>query len=56
MKVRKIEDFGPKPDSEVTSARQIRIRYSDFEENYSDPFMRHWIILKNLGQIRLGSF
>ena len=28
MKVCKIEDFGPKPDSEAKSVRQIRIRYS----------------------------
>ena len=50
MKVRNIEDFGPKPKS----IRQIRIRYSGIEEQNSDPFMRHWIIFKNLGQIRLG--
>ena len=55
MKVRKIEDFGPKPDPEAKSVRQIRIRHSDIEEQSSDPSMRHWIILKNLGQIRLGS-
>jgi len=55
MKVQNIEDFGPKSDSEAESAHQIRIRYSDIEEQSSDPFMRHWIIFKNLGQIRLGS-
>ena len=55
MKLRKIEDFEPKPDPEAKSVRQIRIRYSDIEEPNSDPFMRHWIILKNLRQIRLGS-
>ena len=55
MKVRKIENFGPKPDPDAKSVRQIRIRYSDIEEQNSDPFMRHWIILKNLGKIRLGS-
>jgi len=48
--------FGlPKPESEAKSVRQIRIRYSDIEEKSSHPFMRHWIILLNLGQIRLGS-
>ena len=46
MKVRIFEDFGPNPDSEAKSVRQIRIRYSDIEENSSDPFMRHWITLK----------
>ena len=45
----------PKPESEAKSVRQIRFRYSDIEEKSSDPFMRHWIILSNLGQIRLGS-
>ena len=55
VKVRKIEDSGPKSDPEAKSVRQIRIRYSYIEEQNSDPFMRHWIILKNLGQIRLGS-
>ena len=55
MKVRKIEDFGSKSDFEAKLVRQIRIRYSDIEENSSDPFMRHWIILSNLGQIRLSS-
>jgi len=34
---------------------QIRILYSDIEDKRADPFMRHWIILSNLGQIRLGS-
>ena len=29
--------------------------FSDIEEESSDPFMRHWIILPNLGRIRLGS-
>ena len=55
MKVRKIEDFGLKPDSEAKSVRQIRIRYSDIEDKSSDPFMRHRIILSKLGEIRLGS-
>ena len=55
VKVGKIEDSGPKSDPEAKSVRQIRIRYSDIEEQNSDPFMRHWIILKNLGQISLGS-
>jgi len=55
MKVRKIEDFGSKPDSKAESVHQIRIRYSGIEEKSSDPFMRHWIILSNLGKIRLGS-
>ena len=50
-----MEDSGPKSDPEAKSVRQIRIRYLDIEEQNSDPFMRHWIILKNLGQIRLGS-
>ena len=54
MKVRKIEDFGTKPDSEVKSVDQIWIQYSDIEEKRSDPFMRHWIILSNLGQIGFG--
>ena len=56
MKVRKIEDFGLKPDSEAKSVRLIRIRNSDIEEMSSDRFMRHWIILSNLGRIRLGSY
>ena len=50
VKVRKFEDSGPKSDPEAKSVRQIRIRYSDIEEQNSDPFMRHWIILNNLGQ------
>jgi len=50
-----MEDTGPISDPEAKSVRQIRIRYSDIEEQNSDPFMRHWIMLKNLGQIRLGS-
>ena len=50
-----MEDPGPKSDPEAKSVCQIRIRYSDIEEQNADQFMRHWIILKNLGQIRLGS-
>ena len=46
VKIRKIEDSGPKSDPEAKSVRQIRMRYSDIEEQNSDPFMRHWIILK----------
>ena len=34
--------------------RQIRIRNSDIEDKRADPFMRHWIILSNLSQIKLG--
>ena len=55
MKVRKIEDFGHKPDPEIKSVRQIRIRHSDIEEQNLDPFMRHWIMFKKFGKIRLGS-
>ena len=50
-----MEDSGPKSDPEAKSIRQIRIRYSDIEKENSDPFMRHWIILKKIGQIRLRS-
>ena len=39
LKVRKIDDFGPKQESEAKSVRQIRIRYSDIEEKVSDPFI-----------------
>ena len=55
LKMRKIDDSGPKQEPEAKSVRQIRIRYSDIEDNRNDPFMRHWIILSNLGQIRLDS-
>ena len=51
--MRKIDDSGPKQESEVKSVR--RIRYSDIEDKRADPFTGHWIILSNLGQIRLGS-
>ena len=51
--MRKITDFGPKPESEAKSVRQIRIRYLDIEDKSTDAFMRHWIILSNLGPIRL---
>ena len=53
--MRKIDDSGPEQESEAKSVRQIRIRYSDIEGKLSDPFMRHWIILSSLGQIRLSS-
>ena len=53
--MQKIEHSGLKSDPVAKSDRQIRIHYSDMEEQNSDPFMRHWIILKNLGKIRLGS-
>ena len=53
--MQKIKDFGPKSDPEAKSVRQIRICYSDIEKQNADAFMRHWILLKNLGQIRLGS-
>ena len=43
-----------KPKEELKSLRQIRIRYLDLKENVSDPFMRYWIILSNLGPIRMG--
>ena len=51
QKVRKIDNFVPKNDSEAKSVRQFRIRYSDIEDRRPD--MRHWIISSNLGQIRL---
>ena len=55
IKVRKIDDFVTKHDSKAKSVRQIRIRCSDIADKRSDPFMRHWIILSNLGRVRLGS-
>ena len=51
----KIDDFGPKNESEAKSVRHIRVRYSDIEDRRPDPFVRHWIILSNLDQIRFGS-
>ena len=48
--MRKIDDSGPKQDSEVKSVLQIRIRYPDIEDNRADPFMRHWIILSTLAK------
>ena len=33
--MRKIDDFGPKPESEAVSVRQIQIRYSDIEDKSS---------------------
>ena len=53
--MRKIDDSGPKKESELKSVRQIRVRYSDIEGKRPDPFMRHCIIKSNLGQIRIGS-
>ena len=54
VKVRKMEDSGPKSDPEAKSVRQIRIRYSDIEEQNSDPFMRHWILLKKSRADQIG--
>ena len=51
---RKIDDSGPKQESEVKSVRQIRIRFPELEDNRADPFMRHWTILSNLGRIGFG--
>ena len=51
----KMDDFGPQPESKAKSVRQIRIRHSDIEDKSSDPLMRHWIILSNLGEILLCS-
>ena len=55
LKFWKIDNSGPKSESEVKSVRQIRVRYSEIEDKRPDPFMRHWIILYNLEEIGIGS-
>ena len=54
FKVRKVDDSSVKEDGEAKVIRQIRIRYSDLNAEREDPFMRYWIILSNLGQVRIG--
>jgi len=39
----------------VKSVRQLRIRYSDLEDQRSDPFEIYWILLTNLGQFKIQS-
>jgi hypothetical protein len=49
-----MKDSVPISDPEAKSVRQIRIRYSDIEEQNSDPFMRHWIMLKKSWADHIG--
>ena len=30
------------------------VRFSDLGKDTKDPFMRYWVILSNLGQLRIG--
>ena len=49
-----MEEGNIKNDPEMKSIRQIRVRFSDLGKDTKDPFMRYWIILSNLGQMRIG--
>jgi len=54
FKVRKVDNSSVKEELEAKSIRQIRIRYSDLNAEREDPFIRYWIILTDLGQLRIG--
>ena len=51
FKVRNMEEQSEvKSDDKVV--RQIRMRYSDFADRNSDPFLRYWVLCYDLGPIR----
>ena len=55
FKVRKVDDSRVKEEVEAKAIRQICIRYLDLNAERKDRFMRYWIILSNLGQVRIGA-
>jgi hypothetical protein len=55
LTVQKMEEGNIKEDPEKKSIRLIRVRYYDLEKDTKDPFIRYWIILSNLGQMRIGA-
>jgi hypothetical protein len=50
FKVRKAKDVD-EPKSDEPVFRQIRIRYSDIQDESNDDFIRHWIRILDLGDI-----
>jgi len=53
LKVRKMDEGITNDDTDTKSISQIRVQFFDLEMETKDPFMRYWVILSNLGQLRV---